>query len=306
MFLLARSVPLAIVIYLNCLFSPAQADPSEWEAVFQKFVNDPLDVDAAAKFAATLPTIKNPLNPADDRKLIEGDIPVSMRGLIAYAMQKASVLKPVNELEGSNGELIYHLDSGKPARWTQSDRVLKYAIARATFPDQQKYESVISDIAQASGDWEEACQECGIDFQYNYDFDGIRTLEEFQAATSNKQLTFIVVYTDSGGQFIASAFFPNDTWEKRMLLVDRSYFDLSGGYTGRGVLRHELGHVLGYRHEHTRAIPGCFFEDNNWQPLTPYDPKSVMHYFCGGGGTFSLELTSSDRAGHADFYTRDN
>ena len=51
--------------------------------------------------------------------------------------------------------------------------------------------------------------------------------------------------------------------------VDPIFFNSQ--YDPVGVFRHELGHVLGYRHEHIRGIPGCGFEDSRWQPLTPYD-----------------------------------
>ena len=37
------------------------------------------------------------------------------------------------------------------------------------------------------------------------------------------------------------------------------------------ILRHELGHTLGFRHEHTRPEAGTCFEDNNWRALTSYD-----------------------------------
>ena len=60
--------------------------------------------------------------------------------------------------------------------------------------------------------------------------------------------------------------------------------------------------MLGYRHEHTRNVNGCFFEDNNWVAVTGYDSKSVMHYLCGGAGDASLELTTDDKSGHQCVY----
>ena len=65
-----------------------------------------------------------------------------------------------------------------------------------------------------------------------------------------------------------------------------------------GVLRHELGHTLGFRHEQTRPEAGACFEDNSWRALTPYDSASVMHYpQCNGTGDWSLSLTARDIAG---------
>lgn len=69
-----------------------------------------------------------------------------------------------------------------------------------------------------------------------------------------------------------------------------------------GVLRHELGHVLGYRHEHIGNVPGCNTEGVSWERLTPYTPNSVMHYFCGGAGSFDLSLRDLDKAGHRCLY----
>jgi hypothetical protein len=69
-------------------------------------------------------------------------------------------------------------------------------------------------------------------------------------------------------------------------------------FTLSGVLRHELGHVLGFRHEHTRPEAGTCFEDDSWIPLTPYESDSVMHYpQCNGTNFGDLVITAGDAAG---------
>jgi hypothetical protein len=40
---------------------------------------------------------------------------------------------------------------------------------------------------------------------------------------------------------------------------------------------HELGHILGFRHEHPR-VSGTSCTESNWRGVTPYDSLSVMHY----------------------------
>ncbi|MEZ4252508.1 MAG: M57 family metalloprotease [Polyangiales bacterium] len=54
--------------------------------------------------------------------------------------------------------------------------------------------------------------------------------------------------------FNAAAFFPNQARADRELQVTKSAFtETEGGRTLEGILRHELGHVLGFRHEHIWA-----------------------------------------------------
>ena len=64
----------------------------------------------------------------------------------------------------------------------------------------------------------------------------------------------------------------------------------------------ELGHTLGFRHEHTRPEAGTCFEDNNWRPLTPYDSASIMHYPQCNGSSSDLEFQASDAAGLRALY----
>ncbi|MBZ4422954.1 hypothetical protein [Myxococcus sp. RHSTA-1-4] len=96
----------------------------------------------------------------------------------------------------------------------------------------------------------------------------------------------------------------------RPLVIDYDDFDtnpdwdtLAPNMTTEGVLRHELGHILGFRHEHTHPASGTCFEDSDWRALTPYDPSSVMHYqWCSGVMTADMRLTDLDERGSVSLY----
>jgi hypothetical protein len=108
------------------------------------------------------------------------------------------------------------------------------------------------------------------------------------------------------GDYLARAFFPDEPRAARNVLIDESSFQLAPPPEKlqlAGILRHELGHTLGFRHEHTRPESGTCFEDSNWRPLTSYDAFSVMHYpQCNGLGDWSLVLTPRDMAATACLY----
>lgn len=220
--------------------------------------------------------------------IVEGDIRLTEDELVAYLSARSEAPTPA----ATTPELAVniHLGArdyyGNPAR-----RTLSYAIDRRSFSRETDYQTVVQSMRQAARDWQNACTGCRIRFAHQPGLD---------VAPSIDRVSFIVQGVDAGGEYIAAAFFPHDAPARRFLEVDPSFF--STNFDKVGVLRHELGHVLGYRHEHIRDVPGCYKERGLWQPLTPYDPKSVMHYFCGGAGSLKLEITKTDRAGHRALY----
>lgn len=227
--------------------------------------------------------------PQDDGLyVLEGDLLFTEQELRAYLVVKSQSEKPVD----SSAELIVNVHEGQRDYYANlAQRTLSYSVDRQSFPSEAQYSLTVDNMRLATSDWEVVCPDCKVKFVYQKASD---------LNPSTEKVNFVVRFRDVGGAYIAASFFPHDGPARRYLNIDPSYFQTSFNKTG--VLRHELGHILGYRHEHTRGVVGCFFEDNNWQPLTEYDPKSVMHYFCGGGGNLNLDLTDVDKNGHRRLY----
>jgi len=244
--------------------------------------------------------------------LVEGDLLLDDAQLVAYAGQQAARIRqgqataraqqfgyaPIVDEQPS--ALVGMKIGDQLVRWAEG-LVLTYCVLRDTFLSPQDYQTVVANMAQATGEWEGIC---GVKFQHRQDFDGYQGTDNPNPA----EVLFIARGFDAGGEFYASSFFPIDPVFRRWVLIDPTYFG-NHQYDKVGVLRHELGHVLGFRHEHIRpdAPPGCPDEDPIYEgsvafDLTPYDPRSVMHYFCGGRGNPALALTTSDRDGAQRVY----
>lgn len=189
-------------------------------------------------------------------------------------------------------ELLVDAPGAVPNYWDKATRRhLSYCVSRAFGADHAR---VVAAIANAAKAWEGVSD---VKFVYQAAHDGACT-----AAT--KGVLFDVRPVDVQGKYLARAFFPRTPRPQRNVLIDKTGLTLAPGkLTLEGILRHELGHVLSYRHEHTRPEAGMCFEDGDTIPLTDYDNLSVMHYpQCNGLGDWSLTLTERDKFGAACLY----
>ncbi len=226
--------------------------------------------------------------------LFEGDLLLS-RDEVRYALGHSTGGHTEEGPEKLGRELIVNVDvANRPLIWPIGHRALTYDIDLKSFPNdfpKAVRDQMVNNIERAAGEWVAACPGCGL---------SITHLVAHDASPHEGDATFIVSYANATDETIASSFFPSDPPEKHHLYVFPAY--LSTSYDKVGVFRHEIGHILGYRHEHIRPEAGCQNETGAWKPLSDYDSKSVMHYYCGNGGTLALALTAMDRTNHHALY----
>lgn len=209
------------------------------------------------------------------------------------AFYDTNVAVPPDELVTTERGLAIMTSKGKDVKWPLAQQTnLTYCVSSSFGSN---YNAVVSAMASATGAWSAAAN-----VKYVH-----LTSQDGNCTARNKSVVFDVNPVDVRGTYLARAFFPNTARNSRNIKIDKTAFTQSGDPTLTGILRHELGHTLGFRHEHTRPEAGTCFEDNNWRPLTTYDSSSVMHYpQCNGTGDWSLTLTSRDAAGAASVYPR--
>lgn len=231
--------------------------------------------------------------------IVSGDIPIHNKKLLKEFFVnriKQDPPEPPSQTTGFVGSqinrLILHQVGGEDAKWSNGEKQqLTYCVSDSFGPRKNK---AVADMLAAANAWEAVA---AVNFMHLADYDA-------DCTPSNTNVLFDVRPV-SNGQYLARAFFPGEPRGVRNVLIDDSAFVLNPSDNLKlvGILRHELGHTLGFRHEHTRPDSGTCFEDNNWRPLTSYDTFSTMHYpHCNGGGDRTLSLTEKDQNGAACLY----
>ncbi|MDB4968918.1 MAG: Peptidase [Myxococcales bacterium] len=187
--------------------------------------------------------------------------------------------------------LIVNRVGSRDDKWSSTTAAnLTYCVSQSSFGS--RYNTVVNAMNSAAAAWEGTAR---VNFVHRSDQDG-------NCTASNGNVMFDVRQT-STTSYLARSFFPSTGRSSRNVLISTSSFGNISPYSLAGVLRHELGHTIGFRHEHTRPEAGTCFEDNSWRALTSYDSASVMHYpQCNGSNRGDLVLTSRDKTGARSLY----
>lgn len=199
------------------------------------------------------------------RYIVDGDIPLDgVHALREY--YEAYLKQEYARLSGSGSMLTVKQRFGADEIWHPNQRNnLSYCISNS-FSSTQKSQ-LIAAMASATDSWS---SRIAVTFIYN-------SAQDSSCNTSNNNVLFNVEPYE-GNDFHAIAFLPNSSRPLRRLRVaDSAFTTTQGGRDLDGILRHELGHILGFVHEHLRV--GCDTEDGgDTRVVTAYDVNSVMHY----------------------------
>jgi hypothetical protein len=170
------------------------------------------------------------------------------------------------------------------------------------------HSTVVADMATATTDWS---NNANVRFRYDSSKDA-----SCNSATSG--IDIAVVPTTIPG--LAGCGFSRLLWSELSgacssgpgtLQVQYSVLSSFPGITGAGLLRHEIGHIIGFRHEHPWADDegGCAEDptmamyDLTGRRLTDYDQSSVMHYpQCDGVPNVDWSISQLDQRGAISIY----
>ena len=234
-------------------------------------------------FRASLPRL-------DQAYIVEGDLLIHSEQELRDYYETTFARDDGDGLGSTASPLSINQFDGRDDIYTHGTQLnLTYCVSTAfNSISSTKHAEIVSALATAAARWEAVVH---VDFTYvsaqNASCNNTNTNVWFNVSPSGRNDTW------------SFAFFPHQPRAQRQLRVG----DQSGG---ADLMTHELGHILGFRHEHGRSeYPGTGCSEGGMRPITGYDSGSVMHYpswaTCGGTAS-TYAISRRDRIGAQDVF----
>jgi hypothetical protein len=219
--------------------------------------------------------------------LVEGDILMTPEHLHRYYA----------ELYPSDGALIVQWDQMLgDNRW---DDVTKWDLSYCVSTAFANYQWVVDNMAVATASWNSAA---------NIRIHHVPAEDagcELTGGNAPNVIFRVRPNISSCGNPGASCSF-GGPWDRPDGELGNVYFTTSGPLTLK-IMRHELGHVLGFHHEHIRTPEtNCSGESWTYRVLTEFDTASIMYYGSCPNYNGSSDLSTLDRLGVGLLYGKDN
>jgi serralysin len=225
---------------------------------------------------------------APHRYIVDGDLPFDSEPALR-AHYDAWLEQEYERAFPSSSALTVRNVLGADILWAAPQRTsLTYCISNAFGGNKA---AVVTNLANAAASWRDRA---AVQFVYV-------PAQDATCTNTNPNVVFSVEPIVES--YFASAFFPDATRAtRRLLITNEAFTTTAGGRDLEGILRHETGHILGFRHEHIHIT--CTGEaTTESRQVTSYDVNSVMHYpQCRPSGTGGYRQTALDELGATTLY----
>lgn len=239
----------------------------------------------------------------------EGDILISRSKLLSriwsndiYDMFSPGAPRQPTHYRIQKSILRYDAIKKEVIKWKRFP--VTFCFDRASFKqDLSKFNIVKNNFLKAVNEWREVS---GVSFDYKEELDNMRNIKP--GVDTDFVITYFEDESKKKKEFVATAFFPEDPLDMRVIAVYPAYWTTE--YDKIGIFRHELGHIFGFRHEEmskSRYVPiFCRKKGTTDQVYIgdTYDKVSVMHYFCGGNGSTALSFSDNDKINFLETYPK--
>lgn len=265
-----------------------------------KGLNDSLRHPDFERFLSWLPTVET-LSSGQPFYVVEGDYLMSREEVQDYVL--GLVADESVSAVPTNGELITDEINGQLNIFSETERTITFWIDPVRLSD-PKLAEIVQWAEKSANQWNDLCTECVVNFVLK---------KECRSSHCGRKLDFVIRFYRE--EYYMLAMFPNKIkdWRKLgtgiqpQLKVGKKMFEPNLPALPEHIIRHEFGHVLGYRHEniHTKRhnIPDqCFSASSRkqWREVASFDPRSVMYTFCDE--SVVVDFSPTDIKVHSETY----